>query len=371
MSDTNGDTPRPRAGILNIEAYKAGETQVAGVERIFKLSSNESPLGPSPQAVAAAQAVLGPGLALYPDGHWRALRDAVAEAHGLEPDRVICGNGSDELLWLLAQSYVSAGDEVVVTSHAFAIYGIASRAAGGRVVEAPEHGFRADVDAILERVSEKTRIVFLANPNNPTGTFLNGQELRRLHAGLPGRCLLVLDGAYAEYVHDEGYDPGLGLAREAENVVMTRTFSKAYGLAALRLGFGYCPRGVADVLHRIRGPFNVNGPAQAAGIAALADTAHLAKAVAHNDRWLPWLAREIAALGLDVTPSVGNFLLIRFPGDDGAAQAEAADTFLKSRGLILRRLGGYGIPEGLRLSVGLEEANKAVVEALKAFLAQA
>jgi histidinol-phosphate aminotransferase len=370
MTRPSDDTPIPRAGILDIEAYKAGESRIAGRDRVYKLSSNESPLGPSPKAIAAARDAVGPGLALYPDGHARALTEALAETHALEGERIVCGNGSDEILWLMAQGYVSAGDEVVVTEHAFAIYAIASRAAGGTVIEAPERNFRADVDAILERVNERTRIVFLANPNNPTGSYLNGQELRRLRGGLPGRCLLVLDGAYAEYVRAEGYDAGATLARDADNVVMTRTFSKAYGLAALRLGFGYCPAPVADVLHRIRGPFNVNGPAQAAGIAALADRTHLDAALAHNDRWLPWLADKISALGLEVAPSAGNFLLVRFPGPDGAGRAEAADAFLKREGVILRRLGGYGIPEGLRLSVGLEDANRAAVDALGAFLAQ-
>ena len=305
---------------------------------------------------------------LYPDGTAAALREAIAAKHGLDPARIVCGAGSDELLSLLTQAYVGPGDEGVFTTHGFLVYKIAILAAGGTPVVAAERNLTADVDAILAKVTPNTRIVFLANPNNPTGTYLPFEEVRRLHAGLPPTVLLVIDAAYAEYVHRNDYAAGLELAASAENVVMTRTFSKIYGLASLRLGWMTGPAHVIDAVNRIRGPFNVNGPAIAAGIAALADEAHAAAAVAHNERWLPWLAREIAALGLKVTPSVGNFILIHFPTEAGRS-AKDADAFLTRRGLVLRAVGAYGLPNCLRMTIGDEEANRLAVAALKDFLA--
>jgi histidinol-phosphate aminotransferase len=233
---------------------------------------------------------------------------------------------------------------------------------------APETDHRASADAMLARVTKKTRVVFLANPNNPTGTYLPFDEVKRLHAGLPEDCVLVLDAAYAEYVRANDYEAGVELVSQFDNAVMTRTFSKIHGLAALRLGWAYCPAGMADVLNRIRGPFNVGTPALAAGAAAIGDSEHVARGVAHNERWLPWLATEIGKLGLTVTPSVGNFLLVHFPAT-GKRTAQHADEFLASRGLILRRLEPYGLPNALRLTVGTEEANRAVIAALAEFMA--
>ena len=304
--------PLPRPGVLEIEAYVPGKSGAPGVAKVHKLSSNETPLGPSPRAIEAVRRAAGE-LESYPDGTAAALREAIAAKHGLDPARIVCGAGSDELLSLLTQAYVGPGDEGVFTTHGFLVYKIAILAAGGTPVVAAEKDLTADVDAILAKVTPNTRLVFLANPNNPTGTYLPLEEVRRLHAGLPPTVLLVIDAAYAEYVRRNDYAAGLELAASAENVVMTRTFSKIYGLASLRLGWMTGPAHVIDAVNRIRGPFNVNGPAIAAGIAALADEAHAAAAVAHNERWLPWLTREIAALGLTVTPSVGNFILIHFP----------------------------------------------------------
>src|SRR3712207_4575115 len=268
--------------------------------------------------------------------------------------RMICGAGSDELLSLLTTAYVGPGDEGVFTEHGFLVYRIAILAAGGTPVVAKERDLTADVDAILACITERTRIVFLANPNNPTGTYLPFDEVKRLHAGLPPHVLLVLDAAYAEYVRRNDYASGLELVATAENVVMTRTFSKIYGLAALRLGWMVGPAHVVDAVNRIRGPFNVNGAAIAAGVAAIADDAHVAAAGAHNDEWLPWLTREIGALGLAVTPSVGNFLLVHFPTASGRT-AKDADAFLTSRGLVLRRVDPYGLPNALRLTIGTAE----------------
>ncbi|MGH6923815.1 MAG: histidinol-phosphate transaminase [Propylenella sp.] len=358
----------PRSGVLRISPYVPGDDK-SSARRVFKLSSNETPLGPSPLAIEAYRAN-AERLHVYPDGPAHILREAIGAAYGLNPERIVCGNGSDELLTLLAQNYLTPGDEAIITEHGFLVYKIAVLASGGTPVVAPEHDEAADVDAILACVTPRTRIVYLANPNNPTGTYVPYEEVKRLHAALPGNVLLVLDAAYAEYVRRNDYGSGVELAAEAENVVMTRTFSKIYGLANLRIGWAYGPASVIDVLNRTRGPFNVNGPALAAGAAALRDRAHMERAVAHNAVWLEWLTREIGALGLRVTPSIGNFLLIHFPGGNGRGAAEA-DALLRDRGLVLRRVAGYGFPNALRMTVGPEEANRGVVAALAEFMAGA
>jgi histidinol-phosphate aminotransferase len=358
---------QPRRGVLDISAYVPGDDR-SNATRVFKLSSNETPLGPSPLAIEAYRANAD-RLHVYPDGSGRALREALAATFGLNPDRIVCGNGSDELLTLIAQTYLSPGDEAIFTEHGFLVYKIAILASGGVPVIAPERAETTDIDAILARVTPKTRIVYLANPNNPTGTFISYDEVKRLHAGLPANVLLVLDAAYAEYIRRNDYGSGVELAAEAENVIMTRTFSKVFGLAGLRVGWAYGPAAVIDALNRTRGPFNVNSGGLAAAAAALSDRAHLELAVAHNTVWLKWLSDEIAALGLRVTPSIGNFLLVHFPSGKGRG-APDADQFLRDRGLVLRRVGAYGFPNALRLTVGTEEANKLLVGSLSDFLAR-
>jgi histidinol-phosphate aminotransferase len=350
---------------MQIEAYVPGKSAATGVAKVHKLSSNETPLGPSPKA---AEAVAGFNhLELYPDGSATKLREAIAAKYGLDPSRIVCGSGSDELLSLITNAYVGPGDEGIFTTHGFLVYRIAILAAGGVPVVAEERDLKADVDAILACVTPRTKIVFLANPNNPTGTYIPFDEVKRLHAGLPSHVVLVLDAAYAEYVRRNDYASGLELVATAENVVMTRTFSKIYGLANLRLGWMVGPAPIIDAVNRIRGPFNVNGPAIAAGIAAIGDEEHVAKAIAHNDEWVERLTRDIEALGLAVTPSVGNFLLVHFPQEAGKT-AKDADAFLTARGLILRRVDAYGLPGALRLTVGDAEANRLVVAALSDFL---
>lgn len=356
----------PRAGILDIAPYVGGRESVDGVANPIKLSANETPLGPSPKAVEAAKSALS-SMERYPDGGAKALREAIAEKYGLDAARIVCGAGSDELLHLLAQAYLNPGDEAIASEHGFLVYPIVTKAADAKIISVPEKNLTADVDAILAAQTARTRIVFLANPNNPTGTYLPLPEVKRLREGLREDVLLVLDAAYAEYVRRNDYEAGIELVATHENVVMTRTFSKVYGLAAMRLGWAYCPASVADVLNRIRGPFNVNVPAMMAGIAAVEDQAHIDKAVAHNEKWLAWLTQEIAALGLEVVPSVANFLAIRFPETKGKTAADA-DAFLGSRGLILRSIASYGLPSYLRLTVGDEDANKRVVAALKEFM---
>jgi histidinol-phosphate aminotransferase len=282
----------------------------------------------------------------------------------------VCGAGSDDLLNLLARAYLTDGDEAIYTRHGFVVYPIATMGTGAKAVAVPEKDFTADVDAIQKAVTPKTKIVFLANPNNPTGTYVPFDEVKRLQKSLPAHVLLVLDAAYAEYVQRNDYESGIELVATTDNVVMTRTFSKIYGLAALRLGWMYGPAHVVDAINRIRGPFNVNGPAIAAGIAAIRDTAHVEKSRAHNTRWLAWLTEEIGKLGLKVTPSAANFVLIHFPETKGRT-AKDADDFLTKRGLILRQVGVYKLPNALRMSVGTEEANRLVVQALKEFLGKA
>lgn len=361
--------PTPKPGVMDISAYVPGKSAAPAGVKLHKLSSNETPIGPSPSVQEAMQASLA-RLELYPDPQAKALKQAIAEAHGLNPANVFCSNGSDEVLGLLCTGYLAAGDEAIYTEHGFSVYDIYIRGAGGTPVIAAETEARADVDAILGCVTDRTRMVFLANPNNPTGTYVPFDEVRRLHAGLPPHVILVLDAAYAEYVRRNDYGAGIELVSEAENVVMTRTFSKIHGLAALRIGWMYAPVEIIDALDRIRGPFNLNALAIAAGAAAIRDRAHVEKAVAHNDFWLDWLTTELTALGLTVTPSVANFLLVHFPESPGFGAVEA-DAFLTARGYILRAVAGYGFPNALRLTVGSEEANRGVVETLGEFLGKA
>src|SRR5712675_1909712 len=323
--------PQPRPGVLDIDPYVPGKSAAAGVSRVFKLSSNETPLGPSPKAIAAYRAVAD-RLADYPDGAATALREAIGSAFGLDPNRIVCGAGSDDLLNLLADAYLRDGDEAIHTTHGFLVYPIATLGSGAKPIVAPEKDHTADVDNILGKVTERTKVVFLANPNNPTGTYVPFDEVKRLQKGLPPRVLLVLDAAYAEYVRRNDYEAGIELVATSENVVMCRTFSKIYGLAAIRLGWMYGPAHVVEAINRIRGPFNVNSAAIAAGVAAIADSAHVEAARAHNEKWLAWLSDEIRKLGLEVTPSVANFVLIHFPQTKGRTAADA-DAFLSARGL--------------------------------------
>jgi histidinol-phosphate aminotransferase len=358
---------KPVPGILNIAPYVGGRSEAPGRGPVYKLSSNETPLGPARHTIEAFTAA-AISLNLYPDGSARALRQAIAETHGLHADRIICGNGSDEILHLLPQIYAQPGDEILFSAHGFLVYPIATLAAGATPVVVPEPDLRTDVDGFLRHVTDRTRIVFVANPNNPTGSFNTASELRRLRAGLPEECLLVIDAAYAEYVDADGYEDGAALVASTANTVMTRTFSKIYGLAALRVGWAYAPESVVDAYNRVRGPFNVSAPAQAAAIAAVRDQAHVAAGKAHNTRWRNWLSAEIQALGLKVYPSVANFVLVGFDRA-GPRTAAAADEFLASRGVIVRAVSSYGLPDCLRISVGSEEGNRAAIAALAEFLA--
>ncbi len=357
-------TPRP--GILGIEPYVGGEAGLPGFAQPVRLASNENPLGAGPRA-AAAYAAQAASLHRYPDGAAGELRAAIARRCGVAADRVVCGAGSDELIGLLIRAYAGPGDEVLYSAHGFLMYALAARSAGATPVTAPERDLTADVDALLDRVGKRTRVVCLANPNNPTGSYLPEAELRRLADGLPDHVLLLVDAAYAEYVLRDDYEAGARLVETSERVVMTRTFSKIHGLAALRLGWVYCPPAVADVLNRLRGPFNVSAAAQAAGAAALEDEAHVARSRDHNARWLEWFRGRAAGLGVEARPSVGNFVLLRFPDQPGRPdRPDAASVLgaLKARGILVRSVAAYGLADCLRVTIGTEAELRAAVEAL-------
>jgi histidinol-phosphate aminotransferase len=363
------DRPTAKPGILAIQPYVPGKAHAEGVEHPVKLSANENILG----AGAAAKAALANAaetLAHYPDGRGVLLRAAIARKFRLEPERLVLGCGSDEIFSLLNQVFLEPGDNIVQGEFGFGAYAIGARANQGEVRFAPEKDHRLDVDALLAAVDGRTRLVFVANPANPTGTLLSGPEIRRLHAGLPPAVVLVLDGAYAEFVTDPRFEDGLDLARDARNIAVTRTFSKLHGLAALRVGWAYLPAEIAAALERIRLPFNTSIAGQMAAAAALDDEAHQRASIALVETWRPWLTQQLGGLGLDVTPSSANFVLVGFPRTPGRTAGEA-EAFLSQHGLIVRGVGGYGLPDHLRITIGLEAHNRAVVETLRDFLSLA
>jgi len=358
--------PVPKAGILDIAPYVPGKSKVDGIEHPLKLSANENILGSSPLAREAFATAIDQ-LHMYPDGRSPMLRTALAERYGLEPERLMFGCGSDEIFQLLNQTFLEPGDNIVQGEYGFGAFAIGARACQAEVRMAREPDFRIDVDEVLKLVDGRTRLVFIANPANPTGTWISGSEVRRLHAALPPSVILVLDGAYSEFCADPNFDNGASMVREFENVVMTRTFSKLHGLAALRVGWAYMPPEMAAAVDRIRLPFNVNIPAQLAAVAALGDTEFQERSLALVNQWRPWLVQQLGGLGLDVIPSSANFVLMGFPKTPGRTAAEA-EAFLASRGLIVRGVKGYGLPDHLRLTIGLEEHNRAAVEALADFM---
>jgi len=357
-------TPRP--GIMNIAPYVPGKDSVDGNEPIAKLSSNESAVGPSPRAMEAYAAAQNE-LHRYPDGGSEKLRAAIGRHYGLDPTRIVCGTGSDELLNLLVRAYLGPGDELLYSQFGFLMYPINAQGVGATPVAAPEKDYRADVDAMLAKVTNRTRVVAIVNPNNPTGSYLTKDEVRRLHATLPKNVLLIIDAAYAEYVSRNDYESGIDLVDRTDNVVMTRTFSKIYGLAGLRVGWMYGPAAVVDVIGRLRQPFNVNLAAQAAAIVALEDIAHTDSSRTNNDIWLPWLSAELTKLGLKPLPSVANFVSVGFGSKERAA---AANDWLMKDGLIPRMIAAYGMPEFLRITIGTEAEMKLVQASLARFVAQ-
>ncbi len=351
----------PQPGILDIALYEGGAAHVKGMSNVTKLSSNENPLGPSPKAIEAMQAAVSE-MHRYPSSDHSGLRQAIGEVYGLPMEQIICGAGSDEIITFLCQAYAGPGDEVLFTEHGFAMYRISALAVGATPVEVAERDRVTDVDALLAGCTERTRLVFIANPNNPTGTMIGMADLARLADGLPKGALLVLDGAYAEYV--EGYDAGAALVANRDNVVMTCTFSKIYGLGGARVGWGYAPKPIIDVLNRVRGPFNLSSTALAGAEVAVRDTDYTEHCRKENAKWRTWLAEALAELGVPSDTSCANFILARFASPE---EAGACDAFLQSRGLIVRRVSGYKLPAALRITVGDETACNALVAAMKVF----
>jgi histidinol-phosphate aminotransferase len=358
--------PVAKPWIDAINAYTPGKAKSDDGRVLIKLSANENPLGCSRDAAAALIEARG-SLARYPDPASNALREALGKAYDLESDRIVCGTGSDELLNLIAMGYAGAGDEIIYVRYGFSVYDIAARKCAATVVVAPDKDYGTDVDALLGLVNEKTRVVFIANPNNPTGTYTDDAEIERLHAGLPADCVLVLDQAYGEYLQDDG-PAAFDLARKHANVLITRTFSKIYGLAAERIGWAYGQPGLISTLNRIRAPFNVTSAGQVAAIAALADVEFVAHSRAHNLKWREWMAGEITALsnhGLKAIPSQANFLMVMF---EGRTSAEIVYKALMDEGYIVRWLPGQGLASGLRITIGSEAENRGLMAALRKIL---
>ncbi|MBB5514312.1 histidinol-phosphate aminotransferase [Rubricella aquisinus] len=354
-------TVTPRKGLLDIPLYVAGAAKAGHANRIIKLSSNENPFGPS-ERVKEAFAASGAALERYPDSGHLDLRSAIGAVHGLDPARIICGAGSDEVFTFLCQAYAGEGAEVIHTEHGFAMHKICAQAAGATPVEVAERERCVDVDAILAACTDRTKIIFIANPANPTGTLVPEADLVRLADAIPAETLLVIDGAYAEYVRDPDYNGGKALATTRHNVVMTRTFSKIYGIGALRVGWGYGPQDVIDALNRVRGPFNLTGPAIAGAIAAVQDQDYVQRCSIENEVWRDWMTKELRGLGLSVDPSHANFVLARFAD---VAAAQSALEALTARGILVRNVASYGLPSGLRITVGTPEECRDTIAALR------
>ncbi len=365
--------PVARPGIMDIEPYKAGKAKIEGQQKgpIYKLSSNESALGASPKAIAAyVEASFR--LHLYPDSSVSALRQKISDIHALDPERIICGAGSDEILQLLCRAYLGEGDNIVQSRHGFLIYGIAAQSCGAHVKFAPEKNLHTDVDAILECVDERTRLVFIANPNNPTGTYISHSEVTRLHENLPKDIVLVLDAAYAEYINESDYDSGIKLVQDNHNVIMTRTFSKIYGLGSLRLGWAFGPATIIDVLNRIRGPFNISHAAQQTGIAAMDDQEFITQNNTHNKTERDIMIQRLNGMGINGAAdgeglvcqnSFANFILVKFPRQKGNT-AQEVQTYLQENGVLVREMSGYHLPDYLRISIGSREANQKLISLL-------
>lgn len=357
---------RVKQSILELRPYVQGKSDLDGIAEPIKLSSNESSFGPSPLAVAAYQEASGV-LNRYPDGSQAELVEAISEVYKLPVENLICGNGSEELLQLLIRSFCNADDEILLSENGFVMCQIYALTQGAVPVVAPEKNYLVDVDALLERVTDKTRLVIIANPNNPTGTYIPQSEIERLHRGLPADVLLVLDGAYAEFVMREDYDNGASVVARAENAVMTRTFSKIYGLSGLRIGWAYCPTEIIDVLRRVRSPFSTNIAALAAAAAAVKDVNFTDMVCRHNEKWLIKFRAEFPAMGIDIVDSVANFYLLRFP-DKGDKNAKEAADFLQAHGIIPRPVGSSGDDNYLRITVGSTVENEAVLACMQAYM---
>jgi len=358
--------PEARADLAALEIYVASGPELVG--DFIDLSQNESPFGPSPAAVDAVQNIAG-SLNRYPEVSGAALREALARRYGLDQDRIVCGSASDELIALLVLAYAAPGGEVLFPQCSFIYYRMAAIACGAVPVAAPQRENRVDVDALLERAGERTRICFIDNPCNPTGTYLSAAEIRRLREGLPPHVLLVIDAAYSEYVTVADYSNGVDLVEERQDTVMLRTLSKMHGLAGLRIGWAYCPADVAETLHQVRSPYNIGSAAIAAGVAAVGDVEHVARNLAHNSRWLARLQSEFSTLGLKPVPSIANFVLVEFP-QSGSHTAAAAAAFLKDSGILVRPVAGFGFPHHLRITIGTDEQMERLLGCLRSWIGE-
>jgi histidinol-phosphate aminotransferase len=356
--------PEPINNILDIIPYKGGEAKIAGVDKVFKLSSNENPLGFS-DAAANAYKAAAQELNIYPDGGHIDLRNAIGNRYGINSERILCANGSDEIFQLLGRAYLCPGDEIIQSEYGFLVYRLIAQQAGAICVSAKTKNYQTQIDAILAAITPKTKIIFIDNPSNPCGTYISFDEIKRLQSLIPANILLVLDAAYAEYVVANDYSSGLELAGEFENVLMTRTFSKIHGLAALRLGWCYGPQRIIDTLNRVRGPFNVSLPALKAGVAAIEDNEFTQISSNHNHKWLVKISQIINEIGLNAIPSATNFVMVEM---QSAQQADDCDLFLKSKGIIVRKIGSYNLPNCLRISIGTDEANECLMMALREFM---
>ncbi|MGD9637884.1 MAG: histidinol-phosphate transaminase [Alphaproteobacteria bacterium] len=359
-------SPTPKPGIMDITPYKGGEAKIKGVSQILKLSSNENAFGISPKALEAIKKHSEEAFR-YPDGNCNLLRDALAEKYQIPSENIVCGAGSDELIKTICNAFAGCGDEVLYNYHGFLMYGIYAKAFGATPIKAPEKDFTVDIDTLIAAVTPKTKIVFLANPNNPTGTMVPKNEIERLAKSLPSNILLVIDAAYAEFIEDDNYSTGFELVSKLPNVAVLRTFSKIYGLGGIRLGFCYCSAAIADILNRVRGPFNVSSLAQEAGIAALGDEDFVDKSKKHNFYWLPKLTEEVNKIGIKTTLSFGNFILAIFP-ENGDKTAQNADDFLRKNGIITRRMEPYNLPNTLRISIGRDDEMNFLIKTLTDFM---
>lgn len=362
-SNSSRGGPRPLERMKTFAPYVQGKCKIEGKDEVIKLSSNECCFGPSPAAVEAYREVASQ-LHRYPDGSQAGLRLAIARAHGIDPQRIVCGNGSEEVIGLLIRCYVGEGDELLLSENHFVMCSIYGKGQGADIVLAPETDYTTDVDAILERVTDRTRVIAVANPNNPTGTYVTASEMERLISSVPDDVMIIVDGAYADYVVEEDFDAGIAWVESRNNVVMTRTFSKIYGLAGLRIGWAYGPPDIVEVVNRLRTPFNASVAALAAAEAAVEDYEHVTRVREHTNRWIARFREEFSALGLRVVPSVANFYLMDFSDLPGKT-AEEAGAYLEAHGIIPRPGGS---DKCLRITIGTESENEAVLETLSAYL---
>ena len=355
-----------RPGLDRIQPYQPGQKPIGGGGPGVKLSANESALGPSPKAMAA-YADAGGVIERYPDANAVRIRQALADRYGLKVENILMGIGSDELLSALVRTYAGAGEEVLYPTATFPMYRIYALSTGADIVQAPDTDYRADVDALLAAVTERTKVVIVANPNNPTGTYLTSDEMERLRTGLRDDILLIIDAAYAEYVSKADYDAGIALVNATDNTVMTRTFSKVHGMASLRIGWCYAHSDIVSLVGRIRSPFNVSSAGQAAGIAALEDKTHEDAVIAHTAKWHSIASQRLTGLGLEITGTEGNFVCVGFPDEEGK-RAKDADAFLRKSDIITRSMAGFGLPKHLRVTIGTDKEMETCLDAIEEFV---